>query len=86
MSHAHPGNHNHEIQGAISTAINTALQNGRSPFLTGTAITTRACIATAAHCHWLGHKSSTAINNGHPAAGRNTSTIAIQPLLALYEC
>jgi hypothetical protein len=48
-------------------------------------MTTRARIATAAHCHWLGHKSSTAINNVHPATGRNTSTIAIQPLLALHN-
>jgi hypothetical protein len=47
------------------------------------AITTCARIATAAHCYWLGHKSSTAINNGHLATGRKTSTIAIQPLLAL---
>jgi hypothetical protein len=55
--------HNHEIKAVVSsrTAINTTLQNGRSSFLTGKAITTRAHIATAAH--WFGHKPSTAIND-----------------------
>jgi hypothetical protein len=58
---------NHEIKAVISsrTAINTALQYGCSSFLTGMAITTCAHIATAAH--WFGHKSSTAINDRHPA-------------------
>jgi hypothetical protein len=58
---------NHEIKTIVSscTAINTTLQDGRSSFLTGTAIATRAHIATAAH--EFGHKPSTAINDRHPA-------------------
>jgi hypothetical protein len=48
---------NHEIKAVVSsrTAVNTTLQNGRSSFLTGKAITT------------LAHKPSIAINYRHPA-------------------